>query len=259
MSIASQFSTIRLCGMDIEVERRGKGAPLLVLHGEEALESGSPALDKLAASHELIIPSAPGFGHSERPDWITNIDDISYIWLDLVDQLKLQGATVLGFGIGGWLALEMATKQNFAGKFVLVDPYGVKIGGATDRDIQDIWTLHPAKVEMLKWHDAAKAKRDFANMTDDQLSVVARNVETFARFCWEPYMHNPKLKQRLHRVNAPTLFVWGANDGIITPDYGRAYAGLVKGARFEAIADAGHYPHLEQPEAFLKVVTPFIG
>jgi pimeloyl-ACP methyl ester carboxylesterase len=259
MSIASHFSTIRLSGLDIEVERRGGGAPLLVLHGEEALETGSPALDRLAQSHELIIPSMPGFGHSERPDWITNIDDISYIWLDLVDQLKLQGTPVIGFGIGGWLALEMATKQNVAGKLVLVDPYGVKIGGPTDRDIQDIWTLHPAKVEKLKWHDTAKAKRDFANMTDDQLSVVARNVETLARFCWDPYMHNPKLKQRLHRVHAPTLFVWGAHDGIITTDYGRAYAKLVAGARFETIADAGHYPHLEQPDAFVKVVEPFIG
>lgn len=259
MSIASHFSTIRLSGMDIEVERRGSGAPLLVLHGEEALEAGSPALDSLAQTHELFIPSMPGFGHSERPDWITNIDDISYIWLDLVDHFKLQGVTAVGFGIGGWLALEMATKQNFAGKLVLVNPFGVKIGGPTDRDIQDIWTLHPAKVEKLKWHDAQKGKRDFANMSDDQLAVVARNIESFARFCWDPYMHNPKLRQRLHRVTAKTLFVWGANDGIITPDYGRAYAGLVTNARFETIADAGHYPHIEQPDAFHKIVAPFIG
>ncbi len=258
-TIAKQISTIRLAGVDIEVERRGSGSPILVLYSEEALELESPVLDRLAATHELIIPSPPGFGHSERPDWITCPDDISYIYLDLVDHLGLKNVTTIGFGLGGWLALEMATKVNFAGKLVLVDPYGVKIGGPTDRDIQDIWTSHPSVVEKLKWRDTAKAKRDFANMTDDQLSIVARNVETFARLCWEPYMHNSKLKRRLHRVNAPTLFIWGANDGIITPAYGKAYAGLIKGAKLEVIDEAGHFPHLEQPEAFLKIVAPFIG
>jgi pimeloyl-ACP methyl ester carboxylesterase len=258
-SLAKQVITVKLSGVDIEVERRGSGPPLLVLYGEEALELNSTVLDHLAGKYELIIPSPPGFGHSQRPDWITIPDDISYIYLDLVDHFKLHGAPVIGFGLGGWLAFEMATKSDFASKIVVVDPYGVKVGGPTDRDIQDIWTLHPRTVEGLKWHDTAKAKRDFASMTDDELAVVARNVETFARFCWEPYMHNPKLKHRLHRVTAPTLFVWGANDGIMTTDYGRAYAALVKGSRFEVIANAGHYPHLEQPEAFLKVVTPFIG
>lgn len=259
MSHGSQTSIVTLGGIEIEVERRGKGAPLLVFYGEEALELESPVLDALARTHELIIPSPPGFGHSGRPDWMTGVDDLAYVGLDLVDHFKLHGAAAIGFGLGGWLALEMATKQNFASKLVVVDPFGVKIGGPLDRDIQDIWTLHPATVEKLKWHDATKAKRDFAAMSEDQLSVVARNTESFARFCWEPYMHNPRLRQRLHRVAAPTLFVWGAQDGIITPDYGRAYAALVKGARFETIADAGHYPHLEQPDAFLKIVAPFIG
>ena len=68
-------------------------------------------------------------------------------------------------------------------------------------DIEDMWILHPQKVAALKWHDVEKGKRDFASMNDDQLTVVAQNIETFARFCWEPYMHNPKLKQRL-----PELF-----------------------------------------------------
>ena len=54
-----------------------------------------------------------------------------------------------------------------------------------------------------------------------ELAIFARNTESFARFCWDPYMHNPKLTHQLHRVRAPTLFVWGENDGIARPDYGR--------------------------------------
>ena len=95
--------------------------------------------------------------------------------------------------------------------------------------------------------------------SSDLLSIVARNIESFARFCWEPYMHDPKLKARLHRVKAPTLFVWGEKDGVVTTAYGKAYSQLVPGAKFVAIANAGHYPHLEQPAATLKEINAFLG
>jgi pimeloyl-ACP methyl ester carboxylesterase len=72
-------------------------------------------------------------------------------------------------------------------------------------------------------------------------------------------MYNPKLKGRLHRIDVPTMVVWGDKDGIITPDYGKAFAAEIPGAQFEVIKDAGHFPHLEQPEAFMKLVDKFAG
>ena len=99
----------------------------------------------------------------------------------------------------------MATKDDSRfSSLTLIGAYGVKIGGPYDVDIQDLWVQHPAKVTAMKWRDVEKSKRDYASMTDAQLSVIARNTETFARFCWEPYMHNPKLKHRLHRIATPT-------------------------------------------------------
>lgn len=72
-------------------------------------------------------------------------------------------------------------------------------------------------------------------------------------------MYNPQLKQWLHCINVPTLVLWGASDRIVTPDYGRAYAGLIPGARFELIEAAGHHPELEQPIAFVQCVAAFLG
>jgi pimeloyl-ACP methyl ester carboxylesterase len=243
----------------IELERRGKGKPLLLLPGEEALEPDAPFVEELARKFEVIIPHAPGYGRSNRPDWITNMDDISYIYLDLIEKLGLTKLTVMGFSLGGWIAAEMATKDDsrFA-KLVLVDAYGVKVGGPFDRDIQDIWLQHPKKVMEQKWHNVEKGKRDFPSMPEDKLAIIARNIETTARLCWEPYMHNPKLKHRLHRIAVPTLVVWGKNDGIVAPDYGKAYSKMIKGAKFAGIAKAGHYPHLEQPEAFMKAISGFV-
>ncbi len=123
---------------------------------------------------------------------------------------------------------------------MLVDPYGVKIGGPTDRDIADIWTLHPDKVATLTWHDPARGRRDLAALSEHELAIIARNSEIVARFCWDPYMHNPTLKHLLHRVRVPTLFVWGEHDGIVGVGYGRAFSTLMPGAALAVIAGAGH-------------------
>jgi pimeloyl-ACP methyl ester carboxylesterase len=258
--VEKRKTPVNVSGMNIELERRGRGEPLLLFYGEEALELDAPFVDELAAKYEVLIPSPPGFGNSERPDWITNTDDIAYIYLDLVEQLGITKAPVVGFSFGGWIAAEMATKDDsFISKLILVDPYGIKVGTPSDRDIADIWSLQPAEVVRRRWHDPEKGKRDFPSMSEEQLTIVARNVESLARFCWEPYMHNPKLKRRLHRIKAPTLLLWGENDGIAAPAYGKAYAELIPGAAFKAIPNAGHYPHLEQPQAFMKHVNDFLG
>jgi pimeloyl-ACP methyl ester carboxylesterase len=255
----AEFVTIQ--GMKIEVERKGSGSPLLLLLSEEsAFELTSPFVQELAKRHELIIPQAPGFGRSERPDWLTCPDDIAYIYLDLLERLGLKAIPVIGLSLGGWIALEMAVKDpSVFSEIALVDPYGVKIGGPYDRDIQDIWTLHPAKVAELKWHDTDFGKRDYSNTPEEEVGIVARNLESFARFCWEPYMHDPKLKIRLHRVKAPTLFVWGENDGVTKTTYGKAYSEHVPGAKFVTVAKAGHYPHIEQPQAVLQQINAFLG
>ena len=255
----AEFVTVQ--GMQIEVERRGAGSPLLVLLSEEAAyEGSSPFLAELAKRHELIIPQAPGFGRSQRPDWVSGPDDIAYIYLDLLDKLGLRNIPVVGLSLGGWIAAEMAVKDpSVFSKIALVSPFGVKIGGPFDRDIQDIWTLHPTKVAELKYHDTAFGKRDYSQTSEAEITIVARNLESFARFCWEPYMHNPKLKVRLPRIKVPTQFIWGENDGMTTAVYGKAYSQLVPGASFVTVANAGHYPQIEQPAEVAKLVNAFLA
>src|SRR5262245_10283445 len=90
-------SLVPVSGLELEIERRGRGRPLLVLYGEEALELDAAVLAELAREHELIIPSPPGFGSSERPDWIESPDDISYIYLDLMERLNVGKLPAIGF------------------------------------------------------------------------------------------------------------------------------------------------------------------
>ena len=94
--------------------------------------------------------------------------------------------------------------------------------------------------------------------SEDELVTILRNRQTTALFSWRPFMHNPKLRAWLRRIDVPTLVLWGESDRIVTPEYGRAYADSIPGARFQTVPAAGHYLYLEQPEAFTAAVAAFL-
>jgi pimeloyl-ACP methyl ester carboxylesterase len=96
-------------------------------------------------------------------------------------------------------------------------------------------------------------------MEDAEIIVHARNRDALCLYGWHPYMHNPHLNRWLGRITVPTLVLWGSDDGVVTPDYGRAYAGLIPGARFELIEQAGHHPEIEQPDALADRIARFIS
>ena len=252
-------ATITLQEAKIDVERRGRGKPLLLLQGEDTYEASLPLIDELARRFEVIMPWAPGYGRSTLPESIRTIEDVSYLWLDLLDRLNLKNVAVMGFSVGGWAAAEMATKNCARlSRLVLVDPVGIKVGGPFDRDIADIYFSTFEKVRAFKFADPAKDPRDLTKLSDAEAFLVAHHRETTAKLCWEPYFHNPSLKHRLNRISVPTLVIWGANDGIVTPAYGRAYAKRIKGAKFVSVPKAGHMPHVEQPAAFMRTLAGFL-
>ena len=253
-----EFVTIG--GAEIEVIRRGNGKPLLLLPGEDMLEADSAFVAGLAQRFEVILVSPLGFGRSSRPDWLTQPADQAYLLLSLLKKLGLARVPAIGCSFGGWIAAETAVMDDdLFSRLVLIDPYGVKLSGPTKSDFADIYQLGPAKSAALKFREPEKMRRDLSQLSDDELGRIARNRESFARFAWEPYLHNPKLKHLLYRVTAPTLLLWGEQDGIASVDYARGFAKLVPDARVETIADAAHYPHIEQPDAALRHVTAFLG
>jgi len=245
-----------IAGVDLEVEERGEGPPLLFLHAGEGLAPERPWLDLLARRHRVIAPSHPGYGRSVLPDWMMTVDDLAYLYLDLADRLALTDATLVGACFGGWIAAEMAVRdtRRFA-RLVLVDALGVKHGGVTDRDIADMHAMPRETLVELAWADPAKAAVDYTQMPESELAAIVRGQQAFAQFGWKPYMHNPRLKRWLHRIDIPTLLLWGEQDRIVTPQYGEAFRAAIPGARMRVIPNAGHFPHWEQPEAFAEAVA----
>jgi len=113
-------------------------------------------------------------------------------------------------------------------------------------------------VRRKSWHDPERFAPDFNAMSDKALVTYARNREALCLYAWHPYMYNPQLPRWLGRIKAPTLLLWGESDGVVTPDYGRAYSRLIPNSKFELIGRAGHHPEIEQPEAFIERVARFL-
>jgi pimeloyl-ACP methyl ester carboxylesterase len=258
MTLQDSAAAITVNGIKVEAIEKGRGRPLLFLHPGIGLDRNAPVIDKLAEHARVIAPSHPGFGNSEQPKAFTTIDDLAYFYLDLIDQLDLKDTIVVGVSLGGWIAAEIAIKSTARlSHLVLTNAVGIKVGTRDTRDIVDIFAITEPELNKLAYFDPKLAERDYKAMAEDDVRIVARNREASARYGWSPYMHDPKLKSRLHRIRIPTLFLWGAADHILTEDYGRAYCAAIPGARFETIARAGHYPHIEQPDAFARAVSAF--
>ena len=253
--------SLELHGVATELFEAGSGQPVLFLHGcDGPLDFSQTFLQALARDHRVIAPWHPGFGPSVRPPSYRDVSDLAYFYLDLIQALDLRDALLVGASFGGWLAAEIAIRDasRFAG-LVLADAFGVKAGTREQRDYVDIFAMTRAEWIETAFHDPKKAKRDLGTASEAELTHLVRSSESLAYYAWKPYMHNPQLAAWLHRIGVPTLVVRGADDRVVEARCHELYARAIPNARLAVINAAGHYPHVEQPEAFLQELTRFQG
>jgi len=251
-------SSLVVNGIRVETVERGHGRPLLFLHPEIGLDAEAAVLERLAEKLRVIAPTHPGFGGSDLPAWMTSVDDLAYFYLDLLDALDLRGAAIVGVSLGAWIAAAIAIKSTERlSHLILANPVGIKVGDRETRDFVDIFAITQDQVDELAFFDPKLAKRDYQSLPQADALIAARNREATGRFGWSPYLHDPKLKNRLHRVRIPTLVLWGTADRIANESYGRAFCAALPRGTFERIERAGRYPHVEQPEEFARRVLAF--
>jgi pimeloyl-ACP methyl ester carboxylesterase len=256
----SGTGSLVVAGTRIDLIERGSGRPLLFLHAENGIEPALAAIDELAKTAHVIAPTHPGFGRSELAKGMRTVDDLSYFYLDLLDQLDLSGLTVVGVSLGAWIAAEIAVKSAARlSRLVMANAVGVKVGDRQTRDIVDIFALTDPEYLDIAYCDPNVGRRDYKALPDAEVLAAARAREATARFAWSPYFHDPRLSSRLHRIRIPTLFLWGSHDRMLSEAYGRSYCAMIEGARFETIERAGHFPDQEQPKLFAERVLAFAG
>ena len=155
MAFATQ--TIEINGCKLSFARGGKGAPLIYLHGTDGLAEWPSILDTLAERFDVIVPDHPGFGASDVPQWIDDVSDVAYIYLDAIAKLGLSGVHVVGQSLGGWIALEMAVRSTqHLRSLTLISSAGIHVKGVPKADI---FIIDPEEQARLAYADPGWARK----------------------------------------------------------------------------------------------------
>jgi len=250
--------------VETEVEISGDGPPLLYLHGPWGLAPDLPFIARLGAAHKVLAPRHPGTS-SGAPNAAHAIDtfwDLVVYYGELLDRLDLKSVPIVGHSFGGLVAAEIAASMpERAKRLVLIDPVGL---WRDDYPVKN-WMIMPdaARPQALFANPTGEAARKFFAHPDDKDARVASIVSfVWAQACTGKYvwpLPDKGLKNRIHRIAAPTLILWGKQDGVISPVYAEEFARRISGSRAELIDEAGHLPHLERGEQVASRVQRFLA
>ncbi len=261
-SLTWQEGKTQVAGADLNIVQGGSGDPILVLHDEMGQTAPLRYAESLAQNFSLHMPAHPGFGVTDRLDWIMSVRDLASWYLRVIEELGLGRVNLLGFSLGGWLAAEMACQspQTF-NKMALVAPAGIK---PPTGEILDMFLIVAREYLEESFLDIA-ATPEYPTAypgepTPEQIEIWESSREESARLAWRPYMYHAALPHLLARLtDLPTLLVWGEKDGVIPVSSGKAYREAIPGSRLEVIPNCGHHPEMEQTEEFVRLVRDFFG
>jgi pimeloyl-ACP methyl ester carboxylesterase len=140
---------------------------------------------------------------------------------------------------------------------VLGAPLGLKTADRRATQVADLFMLDPKQIDATMQVTAAAKHANLAALPESMLERIARNAEAVALFGWSPYLCNPKLHLRLHRIKVPTVLLWGEEDRFAPLDYARSFAARLKQGRLETLARCGHRIYVDCPEeAAQTIVNP---
>lgn len=260
-------------GKKVEVLESGSGEPVLYLHDMWDLHTAQggmfPFHEQLAAKFKLLAPAHPGCGESDSIKSIADIDDLAFHYLDVLDALGLKSAAIVGVGLGGWVATEIAVRNpERVSRMALVGAAGLQMPGAQIADIF-MYSQHRdggvmRDLRHLLFGDADSALAN-SIVPDGRVNIPDevrryKSLTLAGRVGWEPpYLHDRKLLDRLHRIAAPTLLIWGEQDRFVPLANGRAYEANLPKATLKVLPGVGHSAILEAPEQCMALIAPFLS
>jgi pimeloyl-ACP methyl ester carboxylesterase len=257
MSDATEhFETV--AGCKTHFLRAGKGPTLLFLHGGGGAGVWLPFFKSLAERYDVIVPEHPGFGRTETPEWLDNVGDMANFYLEFIRKLGLKDIHLVGNSLGGWIASDLAVRNTSSLRsLTLITPAGIYVPGVQMGDLF-LWT--PEQLIRNLFFDQGMA--DFVlklPVDDDERKRQMKNALTLAKVGWQPRLYDPNLRKWLHRIDRPTLVIWGDNDKLIPPAYGPAFRDLIPGAKLEVIKNCGHVPQIEKADETVALIVKHVA
>jgi pimeloyl-ACP methyl ester carboxylesterase len=250
--------TIAVSGRNIRLFRGGEGPPLLFLH-DSFCPAWLPLHEKLAASHEVLVPIHPGFAGSEDHfEEFEEMEDLIFHYLDFCKVCGLDRPALAGASFGGWIAAEWAMRySNTLRALILIDALGLRVPEAPAPDILSLDAGASRQAIFADPSSALALEVIPETPKPEEVVSVLLARQTLARFAWQ-FPDNPRLLRYLYRIQAPTLILWGEHDGFVSTAHGQAYHEGIGGSEFKMIPNAGHLPHVEASEACGDVMSSFL-
>jgi len=236
----------------------GSGEPLVFLHGAGGMTADDPILKELSSRFHVYAPYLPGYGETEECATLRDMLDFALHGWDVVEALSLKNPILVGHSMGGMIAAEMAAlAPNDVSRLVLICPAGLWLD---DHPIVDMFTLLPFELPAYLFHDpqaGAAAMTRGLDLSDpkflqDYLVRNARQLGMAGKILFP--VPERGLAERLYRVKAKTIIVWGESDKLIPPVYGPAFQEKIAGAKLVNVPEAGHMIIAEKPGEVAKAV-----
>jgi len=253
------FRTVATHHAAVQVLEGGEGPDLVFLHGAGGVTKEDPFLLKLAGRYRVHAPLLPGYGESDEAPSIRDMLDVTLHSFDVIEALGLRRPILVGHSLGGMIAAEMAAVcPNEVDRLVLIASAGLWLD---THPVPDIFTLLPREFPAVLFHDAELGRAMLtANLALDDpkflipfLVTNARQLGMAGKFLFP--IPDRGLKDRMYRIKARTMLVWGDSDRIFPAPYAQAFKAAIAGAELVSVPDAGHMVTVEQPEAVLAAIA----
>ncbi len=235
---------------EVHVLEGGSGPDLLFLHGAGGITGADPFFAALSAKYHVYAPLLPGYGESDECGEIRDMLDVTLHTLDVAEALGLKKPILAGHSMGGMIAAEMAAiAPNDVDKLCLICPAGLWLD---EYPIPDLFTLLPYQLPAFLFHDAEAggklmtAGMDFPNLEFLKAFLVqnARQMGMAGKLLFP--IPDRGLRQRLYRIKAKTVLIWGESDKLIVPRYAQEFKKLIANCELVSIPEAGHLVTLEK-------------
>jgi 2-hydroxy-6-oxonona-2,4-dienedioate hydrolase len=258
------FQYLQVGKLRIRYVDSGSGEPVLLMHGlGGSIESWMNNIVELAKSFRVIAVDLPGFGLSDKPKMSYTIKFYKEFVVQFLKQLQLGQVSIVGSSLGGHVAAEVAIYHpSIVRRLVLTSP-----AGALPRSFKG----SPALWKYIKVINARSVQQ-----VKKALSAVDNKPveDSYAQLVYEKFMmpgakeaflsalagsaRAPRLNNRLNKIKAPVLLLWGKEDYMIPVKFAETFVKM-KNCRIILLENCGHRPHFERPELFNKIVSDFLA
>ncbi|HEY3798311.1 MAG TPA: alpha/beta hydrolase [Caulobacteraceae bacterium] len=253
-----QSKTVQTKHAAVRYLEGGSGEPLVFLHGAGGMTENDPLLAELASRFHVYAPFIPGYGETEECETLRDMLDFALHGWDVVEALGLKNPILVGHSMGGMIAAEMAAlAPNDVSRLALICPAGLWLD---EHPIVDMFSLLPFEMPKYLFHDpeaGAAQMTSGLDMSDPKFlqTYLVRNARQLG-MAGKLLFPIPErgLAERLYRVKAKTVIVWGESDKMIPPVYGPAFQAKIAGAKLVKVAEAGHMVISEKPAEVAKAV-----